>query len=225
MKVNKKIVMSVGGSVLASPKPDMNYIKALANLLVDLKTGGYSLFVVIGGGKLAREYIEYARKLGGTDEFCDELGILATRMNALLLKASLGEHATNIASSYEGACASREIFLMGGVKPGQTTDTVAAGLAALCKADLLINATNVKGVYESDPREKPDAKMIESMTYEELLKLVSARHIAGMSAVIDPGAAKLIKARKIKTIVLDGKDLENLRECITGGKFRGTTIG
>lgn len=225
MASNMKVVMSVGGSVLASPTPDIEYIKALASILIDLKTKGYRLFVVVGGGRLAREYIDYAKKLGGTDEFCDELGILATRMNALLLKAALGTHATDIASSYEGACASKEIFLMGGLKPGRTTDTVAAGLAALCKADLLVNATNVNGVYDSDPRKKPDAKMYESLSYDELLKLVSASHTAGISTVIDKGAANLIKARKIRTAVLNGKDLENLRTCIRGGKFKGTIIG
>ncbi|MFQ5815579.1 MAG: UMP kinase, partial [Candidatus Hydrothermarchaeaceae archaeon] len=180
---------------------------------------------VVGGGRLAREYIEYARSLGGSEEFCDELGISATRMNALLLKAALGDHATEVASGYEGACASKRIFLMGGVKPGQTTDAVAARLAALCKADLFVNATNVDGVYDSDPRRNPGAKMYESMSYDELLELVSVGHTAGISTVMDPGAAHLIRARKIRTIVLDGRDLDNLRMGIKGEEFKGTTIG
>lgn len=220
----KKVVISIGGSVLASPTPDIGYIKSLANLLIELKEEGFHLFIVVGGGRLAREYIEYARELGRSEEFCDELGILATRMNAYLLKAALGDHATDVASGYEGACASKKIFLMGGIKPGQTTDTVAAGLAALCKADLFVNATNVDGVFDSDPRKKPEAKMFKILSYDELLKLVSTGHTAGISTVIDPGAAYLIKARKIKAIVLNGRDIDNLRTGIKEGKFKGTTI-
>ncbi len=224
MGYKKKLVISIGGSVLASPTPDIEYINAFAGLLIDYKEKGYQLFVVVGGGKLAREYIGYGRSIGGGEEFCDELGIMATKMNALLLKAALGEHVTDIASGYEGACASEKIFLMGGLKPGQTTDTVAAGLAALCKADLFINATNVDGVYDSDPRKNPDARMIESMSYDELIDLVSVGHTAGINAVIDPSAANLIRARKIKTIVLNGRELENLRNGIEGKSFKGTTI-
>jgi len=224
MGYKKKIVISIGGSVLASPTPDIEYINAFAEFLIDYKEKGYQLFVVVGGGKLAREYIGYARSIGGSEEFCDELGIMATKMNALLLKAALGEHATDIASGYEGACASEKIFLMGGLTPGQTTDAVAAGLAALCKADLFINATNVDGVYDSDPRKNPDARMIESMSYDELIDLVSVGHTAGINAVIDPSAANLIRARKIKTIVLNGRELETLRDGIEGKNFKGTTI-
>ncbi len=224
MENKKKVVISIGGSVLASPTPDIEYINAFADLLIEFKETGYQLFVVVGGGKLAREYIEYARKIGGSEEFCDELGILATKMNALLLKAALRDHSTEVASSYEGACASEKILLMGGLKPGQTTDAVAAGLAALCKADLFVNATNVDGVYDSDPRENPVAKMYESMSYDELLKIVSGGHTAGINAVVDPSAASLIRAKKIRTIVLNGRDLDNLRMGIEGGNFKGTTI-
>jgi uridylate kinase len=220
-----KIVISIGGSVLAAPEPDVEYISALSDLLIELVDEGHAVFVVVGGGRLAREYIEYARDLGGSDEFCDELGIAATRMNALLLKAALGDRATDVATSYEGACASKKIFLMGGVRPGQTTDTVAAGLAALCKADLFINATDVDGVYDSDPRKNPGARMYESMGPDELQRLVSVGHRAGISTIIDPGAAHLIKTRKIKTIVLNGRNLDNLRMCIKGGEFKGTIIG
>jgi uridylate kinase len=220
-----KVVISIGGSILASPTPNLDYIKSFSNLLIKLHKEGYKLMVVVGGGRIAKDYISSARELGASEEYCDEIGIRATRMNAMLLTIALGEYASKtIPEDFETACRSSKIFLMGGIEPGQTTDAVAAKLAVECDAELLINATNVDGIYDSDPKENPSAKRYATLTSEQLLKIVGEEHRAGLTVIIDPVAAKVIHKNKIKTIVVDGRKLENIENAIKGKKHGGTVV-
>lgn len=219
-----KAVISIGGSIIASPTPNLDYIKSFSNLLIRLRKEGYKLGVVTGGGKLARDYIAAARELGTrSDEFLDEIGISATRMNAQLLIAALGEHAyRKIPTDYD--CDFKKILVMGGTKPGQTTDAVAAKLAAKCRADLLVIATNVSGVYDSDPKKNPKAKKFDLLTSAQLIKIVGRKYSPGMTGAIDPIAAGVIRRKKMKTIVVDGRNMENIANAIRGGKHGGTVI-
>lgn len=205
-----KVVISIGGSIIASPV-NLEYIKNFSKLLSKLHGEGYKLMVVVGGGRLAREYIEAAKKLGASDDYCDEIGIAATRMNAMLLVSALGSEAMNI-------------NVTGGVEPGQTTDAVAAKLARKHKAELLVIATNVAGVYDSDPNKNKTAKKFDSLTSEQLLKIVGRKYHPGLAAVVDPIAAEVIHKSKIKTIVVDGRKLENIENAIKGKRHGGTVI-
>jgi uridylate kinase len=113
---------------------------------------------------------------------------------------------------------------MGGIRPGQTTDAVAASLAAHCKADLLINATNVDGIYDSDPKKNPSAKKFGEISTQQLLEIAGREHRAGLTAIIDPIAAKIIHENKIKTIVVDGRKLDNIEKAIKGEDHGGTVV-
>jgi len=202
---------------VASPAPNVDYIKDFSKLLVKLSSEGYKFIVVVGGGRLAREYIAAAKQLGADENYSDEIGIAATRMNAMLLCSALGKY------SFKNPCREK-IFVTGGEKPGQTTDTVAAKLAIKCKADFLINATNVDGVYSEDPKKNPDAKKFDFLTTEQLLKIVTTQHRAGINAIIDPIAAQIIHKNKIKTIVINGRKLQNVENAIKGKEHGGTVI-
>ncbi|HPE51320.1 MAG TPA: UMP kinase, partial [Methanothrix soehngenii] len=81
------LVYSLGGSILAGRDAESlkEYAAALKNLAEK-----HQIFVVVGGGKIAREYIEKARALAAGEAFCDLLGIGATKLNAMLLIAALG---------------------------------------------------------------------------------------------------------------------------------------
>lgn len=217
-----KVVISIGGSVIASPV-NLEYIKNFSKLLFRLCSVGYKPMVVVGGGRLAREYIEAARKFGASDDYCDKIGIAATRMNAMLLASALKSR-KSIPWHFKNACKSRRIFVIGGTKPGQTTDTVAAQLANRCAAKLLVIATNVAGVYDSDPNKNPSAKKFDSLTSEQLLKIVDREHRPGLAAVIDPIAAQIIHRNKIRTIVVDGRKLENIENAVKGKWHGGTVI-
>ncbi len=223
--MSKRFVISLGGSVLVSPSPNLEYIKALSTILLALRDEGFELGVVVGGGQLARDYIRLAREFGADEEFCDRIGIATTRMNAMLLLAALGEGAVGVAEDFDFHKTDRDkILVMGGLKPGQTTDAVAAELAARRNADLLINATNVDGVYDKDPKLNKDAKRFDRLSFDELLKIVSKEHVAGHKTVLDPLAASIIRDKKIKLIVLDGRIPENIEKAVRGEKVKGTLV-
>lgn len=222
-----KVVINMGGSILASPTPNIGLIRDFADMLISLKDEGHDIKVVVGGGKLARDYISTAKELRADWKLSDEIGIVATRMNALLLYSALGDRASKeIPDDTESACNSNnnKILVMGGVKPGQTTNAVAAELCVRCNADLLLIGTNVAGVYDSDPRKNPDAKKISTMDTSRLLEIVGEAHIPGMAAAIDPVAAKTIHESRIKTIVVDGRRLKNIENAIRGKGHEGTVI-
>jgi uridylate kinase len=216
-----KVVISVGGSIIASPEPNLDYIRKFSQLIEKLEREGHDVKIVVGGGAVARKYIQAARELGASEEYCDEIGIIATRMNAMLVAAALGRQ-VSIPSDIDVGCS--QLFIVGGIRPGQTTDAVAAQLAARCNADLLINATNVDGIYDSDPNKNPSAVKFEKIDSEKLLEIVNQEHTAGLTAIVDPVAAKIIHENKIKTIVLDGRRIENIEQAIKGGVHGGTVI-
>ena len=224
--VNRMIlVYSLGGSILAGR--DSDSLRQYADALKVLSKE-HQIYVVVGGGKIAREYIEKARALKASEVFCDQIGIGATKLNAMLLVAALGDAAPKeIPASYEDAarlCAPGRIVVMGGVSPGQTTDAVSALLAEYVSADRLIIATSVDGVYTADPEVDPSARKITWMTPKELVRMAMATEMkAGSRSPVDPLAAKIIERSSIPTAIVHGKDIENLKKGITGA-HRGTEI-
>jgi len=217
------LVYSLGGSILAGRDPAS--LRHYANALLDLAKE-HKIYVVVGGGKIAREYIEKARALGASEAFCDQIGIEATRLNAALLVAALGDAAPeSIPCNYSEAAEScRRIVVMGGVSPGQTTDAVSAILAECVHADRLVIATSVDGVYTADPEIDPSAKRIDVMTPKELVHLAMQTEMkAGSRSPVDPLAAKIIERSSIPTAIVHGRDIENLKKGALGG-HKGTEI-
>ncbi|MGB9902581.1 UMP kinase [Methanothrix sp.] len=212
------VVYSLGGSVLAAQ--DSAGLKRYAEKLREISRDN-QLYVVVGGGAIARDCIGRARGVGASEALCDSIGILATRMNAALLAAALGGSAPfRVPESYEDALeASKKyrVVVMGGVSPGQTTDAVAALLAEYARADLLVIATSVNGVYTSDPEKDPGAVKIPRMKAEDLARMMSQIQLkAGSRSPVDPLAAKIIERSHIPTIVVDGRDVANLIRAIDG---------
>ncbi len=223
-----RVVVSIGGSVLA-PDLDPDRVAAHADALERLAADGCELGVVVGGGGVAREYIEAARDLGANEVQLDQLGIGTTRLNARLLIAALGEAATlSPATEYDEAAAALrrdEVSVMGGVTPGQTTDAVAAAFAEAVDADLLVYATSADGVYDADPNVHADATQYAEMTPAELVDVVlPMSRDAGASAPVDLLAAKLIDRAGIRSVVLDGTDPAVLVDAVLRGEHTGTDV-
>ena len=219
------LVYSLGGSILAGRDAESlkEYATALKNLAQE-----HQVFVVVGGGKIAREYIGKARALQAGEAFCDLLGIGATRLNAMLLIAALGRAAApEPAESYAGALsasAGGRIVVLGGMAPGQTTDAVAALLAEYVGADRLIVATSVDGVYSADPETDPRAVKFDKMTAKDLVSLAMETEMkAGSRSPVDPLAAKILERSRIPAAVVYGGEVENLRRGAEGG-HSGTEI-
>ncbi|MCJ2530964.1 MAG: UMP kinase [Candidatus Thermoplasmatota archaeon] len=225
----ERVVISLGGSILVPGEGDAEYLQTLASLLARL-AGERMLFLVTGGGRPARSYIEVGRALGLDERALDEMGIVVTRLNARLLLQALGPKASpSVAESYEEAeeAGTRHpLVVMGGVRVSLTTDGVAAELAERLQASRIVNATSVDGVYTADPHRDSHATRIDRMSYEELAVIAGEpTGLAGPSMVFDPHAVRVVKRAAIPLIVVHGRDLASLEGAIVGGDFVGTSIG
>ncbi|AMK13385.1 uridylate kinase PyrH [methanogenic archaeon mixed culture ISO4-G1] len=221
-----KVVVSIGGSILVPGENDAEFIRKLAEMLKEVSKE-VQIAVVCGGGKTARYYAGIARDLGGDTYAQDILGIAATRMNAQLLSLALGDMPDTVTDDVletAKASAPGKIAVMGGTVPGHTTDAVSSMVAAAMKADRIVNGTAVDAVYTDDPRKNPDAKRITSMTIDELADIVYKEHGASKSSVFDPLGVKLAKENKMDILIIDGRNLEELRNAILGKPIKGTTV-
>jgi uridylate kinase len=222
------IVLSIGGSILTPEGSEIEYVNSLAALLKRL-TVDNKIYIVVGGGPLARKYINLGRSLGGTEIALDEIGIAATRLNARLLITALEEFAYPVpAETFTEAKIQAQTYpliIMGGTHPGHTTDAVAIMLGEYVSADKFINVTSVDGVYTADPAIDPSATKIDKLTPDRLIEITQqSASKAGPHIVIDPLAARIIKRSGILTFVLDGHDLTALENAIIGKQFNGSII-
>ncbi len=220
-----RVVLKIGGSLLYDENGNvvLDIIRKYSEVILALRESGHKFMIVVGGGKPAREFIAAARALGASEAQCDWLGIKLARNNAELMSAALGESAyPKIAESLdelEASMISGKIVLMGGLIPGQSTNAVAAIAAELLKADLLLNATNVDGVYDKDPKES-GAKKIDSLHIGELKRILAGGGTkAGEYKLFDPVALRVVERSKIKTIIFNGTIPENVHRILNGEKI------
>jgi len=152
-----------------------------------------------------------------------------TRLNARLLSAALrGRANREPATAYaEAARLARRypIVVMGGTRPGHTTDRVSASLARFVRANRIVNATSVDGVYSADPKRNPSARLLPHVGFADLVRLSGKGHrTAGPSVVFDPVAARVVARDRIPLSVVHGRDLRALRAAILGESFHGTRV-
>ena len=215
-----RIVISLGGSVLCPDDPE--FIGKIADLLKEASKTA-TLYIIIGGGKIARIYIAAARSFTKDSKKLDEIGILATKINALLLVNALNLP-FRLPSTIDEAARYQPLMVMGGTTPGHSTDTVGAELAVRINADKFIIASNVNGVYTADPKIDKNAKKYDSIPIDDLIELCGKKWQPGKNIIVDSEACKVIKKGKIKTVVINGKDLNSLRNAIFNKGFDGTII-
>ncbi len=201
------IVVKVSGEVfdMSKTSPDSR-ITDVARQLVDIAEEGRRLVAVTGGGKMARLYIELGRKLGASEAELDEVGIEVTRLNARLLITSLSGIAHPVVPRTLDdvllAHTTSRIVVTGGFQPGHSTNAVAALIAEGLKADLLINATDVDGIYDKDPKLYRDAKKYSVVRVQDLENMIlSYESYAGTYELMDITALKIVARSKIPTII------------------------
>lgn len=207
---------------------DVSYLRSLAGMLRECSLS-HSLYLVTGGGWIARKYISWGRMLDGDEASLDDLGISVSRLNGRLLSMALGKDVSPAPaeSFHEAMMAGKHypMVIMGGTHPGHTTDAVSAMLAEKLRCKRLINVTSVDGVYEEDPRMNKDARRYDRMDYDTLISIVDMyRGNAGPNVVFDPLAANIIKRANIKTYIVSGDDLDNIAAAIKGNEIHGTII-
>ena len=221
-----RIVAAIGGSILLS-EDNARKFKQYAKLLEELNEE-HELFVVVGGGRPARDYIKFVRDIGAGEAMADDIGIEVTRINAKLLLLALRETAYQIVPhNFQQALeysASGKIIVMGGTEPAHSTDAVSAILAEYVQADMLINLTAVDGLYTKDPNKFDDAELIEEITATDMMEIIGGNEAkAGTYAFLDMTAVQMIKRSGIETIIANGHDPENLIRAVNGEKI-GTRV-
>jgi uridylate kinase len=173
------------------------------------------LVVVAGGGKVARHYISTARSFGSDEASLDMLGIEVSRLNARLLILALGDQAypvvpedlEQVSKAVTGnsgtSSNSSRVVVTGGLHPGQSTNATAALIAEKVKASKFLNATDVNGIYDSDPNKNKDAKLFKEITVKKCIELLGSEDsVAGAYDLMDIVALKVIERSKIHTVVL-----------------------
>jgi len=213
--------------VVASPV-NTELMGKYAELMKTVKAKGHKVAVVVGGGAMAREFIAFAKDLGLDMQAQDEIAISVSRLYAQLFLKRLGEAACNrvaITLDDMAQCLGMgKIAVMGGLKPGITTDAVAALVAERVDADLMVKGTDQEGVYDKDPKTNADAVKLDRLTFDDLPKIFGGSvHKAGIHQIIDPEAIQVLKRHHVKLVVVNGFKPENVLAAVNGEKV-GTLI-
>lgn len=218
-------VISVGGSVFFDEKPFVEKIIDFCKLISELHNE-FDLVLVVGGGKIARNYINVGKELGLNNFDLDSIGINITKSNAQLfvlhLKNSFG--VMEKISGINNIIHQKKIPVFGGLFEGMTTDAVAALIAEKTGFDF-VNLSNVDGIFDSDPKKNSSAFLFKELSFNDmnfLLKDFESK--PGQNIFVDLFAANILSRSKITSFFINGNNLENFKDCLIGNSFIGTIV-
>ncbi|MGB0475727.1 MAG: UMP kinase [Candidatus Poseidoniaceae archaeon] len=225
-------IIALGGSLLYGDHDVKTWLGQLRQTIVHVEGNGRKIGLVVGGGKPARDGIQLAQNLISDRFKLDEIGIAATRLNATVLQTMLAEIGCNVANviptttdEAAGLFEQYNIVVMGGTKPGHTTDAVSVAFARDAGAAHVIIATNVSHVYTADPRTNDDAEPLETLTLSQLQDITGKDALKpGQSAAVDPIAVNWAIECGLRIGVLDGRDIRRIEDALEGRPFEGTLV-
>jgi uridylate kinase len=228
-------VISLGGSIVAPDAVDEGFLKDFVALIRELLNADAEqrFIFVVGGGGPARVYQRAYREISaGTgihafDAEADWIGVMATRLNAQLVRALMGEWCSQdvVTDPTQAADMTGRVLVAAGWKPGFSSDNDAVLLAERFRADTVINLSNIEQVYTDDPKKNPRAKPLDAVSWADFRVLVGDEWVPGKNVPFDPVASRRAGELGLKVICAAGRDLENLKKILRGEPFRGTTIG
>jgi uridylate kinase len=225
----KRILLKLSGEALAGDKGfgiETARIHAIAAEIREVHELGVDLALVVGGGNFFRGVAEQARDMDRVS--ADHMGMLATVMNSLALQDALekqGLHTrvmsaiemNQVAEPFIRRRALRHlekglivIFAGGTGNPYFSTDTAASLRAMEIKADVIMKATRVNGIYDADPRLVADATMFETISYLDMLK-------RGLK-VMDATAISLCRENNLPIVVFNLNVRGNIKRVVQGEK-------
>ncbi len=212
---------------------DLNLVSRYIAMLRELvsKTSDLRLLIVTGGGRLAREYASFVRKVSENESLADIAGILVSRVNAFILASGLVGYSNisipeMIKEVLDLWSSGLRVVVCGGLQPGQSTTTVALILAEALGIKSVVNCANVDAVYTSDPRVDKSARRLSKVSIDELMSLMTrcSRFYAGTYELFDLISLNIAKRSKMTLYVVDGREPERLISVISQGTGYGTII-
>ena len=223
------VILKLGGSLVVPKDIDISYLKKFKDLIKRHVKSGKRFVIIVGGGYTNRWYRDSA-KAAGVKDIADLhwVGTISTKLNAELVRIIFGKLAhPEVYSDYTKSIVWRKPTLMvGGYKPGHSTDYDAVLMAIKFKAKNIVNMTNVDGLYTKDPKRFRDAKLIKEISWGEYRRMFgnSRRHLPGENVPIDAVAALTSQKYKLETFYVGGKNLSNLDRLLSGKSWKGTRI-
>ncbi|KAL3646987.1 hypothetical protein CASFOL_009159 [Castilleja foliolosa] len=232
----RRVLLKVSGEALAGDQAqniDPKITMAIAQEVAAVTRLGIEVAIVVGGGNIFRG-ASWAGSSGLERSSADYIGMLATVMNAIFLQATMESigiptrvqtafRMSEVAEPYIRRRAIRHlekgrvvIFAAGTGNPFFTTDTAAALRSAEINAEVVLKATNVDGVYDDDPKRNPNARLLDNITYQDV--------ISKELSVMDLTAITLCQENNIPVVVFNLNKPGNISKAITGEGV-GTLIG
>lgn len=231
----RRVLLKLSGEAFADPSIgygiDPGTVQRVAAEIAEARDNGAEVAVVVGGGNIFRGVSQAAK--GMDPATADYMGMLATVINALALRDALEKQ--DVITRVQSAITMQElaepyirlrairhlekgrvvIFAAGTGNPFFTTDTTAALRAIEIDADVLLKASKVDGIYESDPVANPDAKRIDELSYMDF--------ISGELRVMDTTAVTMCKEHNVPIHVFDMTVAGNIVRAVNGDRI-GTVV-
>jgi uridylate kinase len=234
-KPYRRVLLKISGESFAAPgqlgiAPDE--LRAIASEIASAAESGTQIAVVVGGGNIIRG-AQLAQQVGIDQSTCDYMGMLGTIINGMALKEALSQlgRETRVMSAINAPAVAepfirlradrhlekgRVVVLVAGTgNPFFTTDTCASLRAIELKAEVLLKATKVDGIYDSDPKRNPAARRFETLTAREAVE----RQLG----VMDLTAMTMCMERGLPVCVFDYKTPGNIRRVVAGERI-GTLV-
>jgi len=207
-------------------KIDVIYLRKFSKFIKHFVKKNNQVVIVCGGGKTARKYIKDVKK--SKYDFESLVGIESTKLNSALVASYFNSFSLvpNSLEEVKKNLVKNKVVCVGalGFQPEMTSDGDAAQIVDYLKADFFINMTNVRGLYDKDPKKYKNAKFISMISFKDFFKTVKKlKYTPGQHFVLDQYAANLVCKKRIKTIILNS-NLKNLNACLKGKPFVGTVI-
>jgi len=223
----KRVLLKLSGEALAAGRGfgvDVAFLHTIASEIAEVQATGCEIAIVVGGGNFFRGVAEQAAHMDRVA--ADHMGMLSTVLNAIALQDAIEKHGLfcrvmsaiemhEVAEPYIRRRAIRHlekgrvvVFAAGTGNPYFSTDTAAALRAMEIKADILLKATSVDGIYNADPKKQKDAVKFKQITYMDIIKL--------SLKVMDTTAVSLCKDNNLPMIIFSLLERGNIQRVING---------
>ncbi|KKU48321.1 hypothetical protein A3H10_05145 [Candidatus Uhrbacteria bacterium RIFCSPLOWO2_12_FULL_46_10] len=219
-------IISLGGAIIVPDDIDVRFLRKFRALIKSFKDRRF--VIICGGGGTNRRYNAAALALGRpTNDDLDWIGIRALKLNAELVRTMFGKAAYQKVVDHPNELKrppKEKIIVAAAFAPGRSSDYDAVLWAKRFRSKKIINLSNVPHVYTADPKKNKSARPVKEMRWSDYRKIVGTKWLPRLSTPFDPIASTLAAKLKLTVLVLDGRNLKNVRRAILGRRFIGSII-